>query len=51
MRIRGAGAEYDVLRGCGEIPDRVLAVEVQVHLYPLYRKQKLFGDVVDLLDG
>jgi FkbM family methyltransferase len=51
VRIRAAGSEYDVLRGCGDILDRVLAVEVQVHLYPLYRKQKLFGDVVDLLDG
>lgn len=51
LRISAAGSEYDVLRGCGDVLERVLAVEVQVHLYPLYRKQKLFGDVMDLLDG
>lgn len=51
LRIGAAGAEYDVLRGCGDILDRVLAVEVRVNIYPLYRKQKLFGDVTDLLDS
>lgn len=51
LRIGAAGAEYDVLRGCGDILDRVLAVEVRVNIYPLYRKQKLLGDVTDLLDS
>jgi FkbM family methyltransferase len=50
LRIRAGGAEFDVLRGCGDVLDRALAVEVQVHFYPLYRKQKLFGDITDLLD-
>lgn len=51
LRIRAGGAEFDVLRGCGDVLDGVLGIEVQVHFYPLYRKQKLIGDVIDLLDG
>lgn len=51
LRIRAGGAEYDVLRGCGDILDSALAIEVQAHFYPLYRKQKLLGDILDLLDG
>jgi FkbM family methyltransferase len=50
LRIRAAGAEFDVLRGCGDVLDRALAIEVHAHFYPLYRKQKLFGDITDLLD-
>ena len=51
LRIRAGGAEFDVLRGCGDVLDGVLGIEVQVYFYPLYRKQKLIGDVIDLLDG
>jgi hypothetical protein len=50
LRIRAAGAEFDVLRGCGDLLDRVLAIEVHADFYPLYRKQKMFGDITDLLD-
>ncbi len=50
LRISAAGAEFDVLRGCGDVLDRALAIEVTAHFYPLYRKQKLFGDITDLLD-
>jgi hypothetical protein len=51
LRMRAGGAEFDGLRGCGDLLDSVLGVEVQVHFQPLYRKQKLIGDVIDLLDG
>lgn len=51
LRIRAGGAEFDALRGCGDVLDGVLGIEAQVHVYPLYRRQKLLGDVMDLLDG
>jgi len=51
LRIRAGGGEFDVLRGCGSVLDKVLAIEVQAHVYPIYRKQKLIGDIIDLLDG
>jgi FkbM family methyltransferase len=51
IRVRAPGFEYNALRGFGNVLDEVLAVEVPFHFYPLYRKQKLVGDIIDLLDS
>jgi uncharacterized membrane protein YeiH len=31
--------------------DQVMAVETALYLYPVYKKQKLLADIVDLLDS
>ncbi|WP_424813013.1 hypothetical protein [Roseococcus sp. YIM B11640] len=51
IRLEAQGMEYNALRGFGDVLDKVLAVETQLYLYPVYRKQKLLGDIVDLLDS
>lgn len=51
IRVRAPGMEYNVLRGFGDALDAVLAVEVPLYLYPIYRRQKLLGDIVDLLES
>ncbi len=51
VKIDVQGAEYEVLSGFGSLLDQVLAVELESHLYPIYRGQKLLGDVTKLLDA
>lgn len=51
IRIRAPGFEYNALRGFGDVLDKVLGVEVLFHFYPLYKKQKPIGDILDLLDS
>ncbi|MDB5416486.1 MAG: methyltransferase FkbM family [Rubritepida sp.] len=51
IRINAPGFEYNALRGFGDALDQVLAVEVQLYVYPVYKKQKLLGDIVDLLES
>jgi FkbM family methyltransferase len=51
IRIRTPGFEYNALRGFGDVLDQVLGVEVLFNFYPLYKKQKPFGDILDLLDS
>jgi FkbM family methyltransferase len=51
IRTEAAGLEYNALRGFGTVLDSVMAVETSLYLYPVYMKQKLMGDIVDLLEG
>lgn len=51
IRIRAPGFEYNALRGFGDVLDKVLGVEVLLNFYPLYKKQKPSGDIIDLLDS
>lgn len=51
IRLDAAGLEYNALRGLGELLDGVMAVETALYLYPVYRKQKLMADIVDLLES
>lgn len=44
------GGEYQVLEGFGDLLHSVLAVELETHLYPIYKNQKLLGDLVSFLD-
>ena len=49
IKVDVQGLEYDVLLGFGELLGHCLAVSLESQLYPIYRGQKLFGDIVDLL--
>ena len=51
LKIDVQGYEYQVLQGFGGLLQGVLGVELESHLYPIYRDQKLLGDLVALLDG
>ena len=44
------GSEYDILCGAsGALKSDVVALVVEVEFHPLYRQQKLFGDLTDFL--
>ena len=49
LKIDVQGFEYEVLKGFGESLHQCVAIELEVHLYPLYHGQKLLHDYVDLL--
>lgn len=51
VRIEAPGFEYNALRGMGSLLDSVMAVETALYLYPVYKKQKLLADIVDLLES
>lgn len=51
IRIDAPGLEYNALRGMGDVLDEVMAVETALYLYPVYKKQKLLADIVDLLES
>ena len=51
VKIDVQGLEYEVLRGMIGAMDSVLAIELEAQFYPVYRDQKLLGDIVELLDG
>jgi FkbM family methyltransferase len=44
------GAEYDVLIGFGSLLQECLGVEIEAHLYPIYKQQKTLSDVVSMLE-
>jgi FkbM family methyltransferase len=50
IKIDVQGLEYQVLEGFGELLDYVIAVELEAHFYPMYKGQKLIGDIVSFLD-
>ncbi len=50
IKVDVQGAEYEVLDGFGETLDHCLAIELETHLYPIYKDQKLLGDIVAMLD-
>ncbi|CDX40916.1 hypothetical protein MPLDJ20_310006 [Mesorhizobium plurifarium] len=49
MKIDVQGFEFEVLVGMGDILKRCLAVELETHLLPIYRGQKLTCDITELL--
>jgi FkbM family methyltransferase len=49
LKIDVQGCEFEVLSGFGGLLQGCVGVELEAHLYPLYRGQKLLGDVVELL--
>jgi FkbM family methyltransferase len=51
IKIDVQGFEYEVLQGFGDLLHTCLGVELEAHLYPVYKGQKLFGDLVALLGG
>jgi FkbM family methyltransferase len=51
IKIDVQGLEYEVLKGCGPYLNSCLGVELEAHFYPVYKNQRLLGDIVALLDG
>ena len=49
IKIDVQGFEYQVLLGFGNLLDGCLAIELETHFYPLYREQRLIGDLVTFL--
>jgi FkbM family methyltransferase len=51
IKIDVQGFEYEVLQGFGELLQSCIGVELEAHFYPIYKGQKLIGEIVDLLAG
>ncbi|RUX34085.1 MULTISPECIES: FkbM family methyltransferase [unclassified Mesorhizobium] len=49
IKIDVQGFEYEVLLGFGHLLECCLAIELETHVVPIYRGQKLLGDIVDVL--
>jgi len=49
IKIDVQGFEYEVLVGFGHLLDSCLAIELETHFVPIYRGQKLIGDIVNML--
>ncbi|MDF3156688.1 FkbM family methyltransferase [Mesorhizobium sp. XAP10] len=49
IKIDVQGLEYEVLLGFGHLLESCLAIELETHVVPIYRGQKLIGDIVDIL--
>jgi FkbM family methyltransferase len=50
IKIDVQGFEYEVLLGFGHLLESCIGIELETHFYPLYRGQKLIGEIVDFLD-
>lgn len=50
-KIDVQGLEYEVIQGMVGAMDSLLVIELEAQFYPVYRDQKLIGDIVALLDG
>jgi FkbM family methyltransferase len=50
IKIDVQGFEYEVLTGFGELLQSCLAIELETHFVPIYRDQKLIGDIVRMLE-
>jgi hypothetical protein len=50
IKIDVQGFEYEVLLGFGHLLADCLGIELETHFYPIYKGQKLIGDIVSLLD-
>lgn len=50
IKIDVQGLEYEVLEGMGNKLSDVLAIELETQFYPIYKNQKLIGDIVALLE-
>ena len=51
IKVDVQGFEYDVLLGFGDLLGDCLAIELEAQLLPIYRDQKLFHDLVKMLDS
>jgi FkbM family methyltransferase len=52
LSIDTQGSEYDILIGGQQVVhDHVLAMSMEVEFHPLYKDQKLFGDLCNYLSG
>lgn len=49
IKIDVQGFEYEVLVGFGHLLESCLAIELETHFVPIYRGQKLIGDIVNML--
>jgi FkbM family methyltransferase len=49
VKLDVQGAEYEVLLGFGNLLSSCLGIEIEAHFYSVYRSQKLFSDMVQLL--
>ena len=49
VKIDVQGFEYQVLLGFGSALDHCLAIELETHVYPIYKNQRLMHDIVELL--
>jgi FkbM family methyltransferase len=49
IKVDVQGFEYQVLQGFGGLLDGCLAIEMETHLYPIYRDQKLLHHMIDFL--
>jgi FkbM family methyltransferase len=50
VKIDVQGYEFEVLQGMGSVLDQCLAVELEAHVLPIYKNQRLLCDIVALLD-
>jgi FkbM family methyltransferase len=51
LKLDVQGYEFKALRGFGDLLQGVVGIELETHLYPIYRGQKLLGDIISHLDG
>lgn len=51
VKIDVQGFEYEVLEGFGDLLNECLAIELEAQFYPVYKNQKLIGDITTFLDG
>jgi FkbM family methyltransferase len=49
IKIDVQGFEYEVLQGFGGLLQDCLAIELETHVYPIYRDQKLLHDLIGFL--
>lgn len=49
IKIDVQGFEYEVLLGFGGLLQTCFGIELETHVYPIYRNQKLLGDMIEFL--
>ncbi|SFP87758.1 methyltransferase, FkbM family [Mesorhizobium sp. NFR06] len=49
IKIDVQGFEYEVLLGFGHLLENCMAIELETHVVPIYKNQKLLCDVIDIL--
>jgi FkbM family methyltransferase len=50
IKVDVQGFEYEVLLGFGQLLGTCLGIELECHFYPVYRGQKLIGEIASFLD-
>jgi hypothetical protein len=51
IKIDTQGTEFEIIKGFGDLLSGCLGLQLEAHLYPIYESQRLFHDLVTLLDG